>query len=118
VHFQSFLRFWRVFTYRIYWIEKVGGRGRKESLWDGVGIEVRGEFDVVGGLGSHVVGLGGRPVAGVGGVAVVGYFERFVVIRRNYGLTRSGKKIESGKYFFMRVLGKLLIYCESFGLGI
>jgi hypothetical protein len=21
---------------RIYWIEKVGGRGRKERLWDGV----------------------------------------------------------------------------------
>jgi len=43
----------------IYRIEKVGGRGRRESLWDGEGIEVRGEFDVVGGLGSHVVGLGG-----------------------------------------------------------
>jgi hypothetical protein len=29
----------------IYWIEKVGGRGSKESLWDRVGIEVRGESD-------------------------------------------------------------------------
>jgi len=26
---------------RIYWIEYVGGRGRKERLWDEVGIEVR-----------------------------------------------------------------------------
>jgi len=26
----------------IYWIEKVGDRGRKERLWDVVGIEVRG----------------------------------------------------------------------------
>jgi hypothetical protein len=27
--------------YRIYWIYYVGGRGRKESIWEGVGIEVR-----------------------------------------------------------------------------
>jgi hypothetical protein len=26
---------------RIYWIEKIGGRYRKERLWEGVGIEVR-----------------------------------------------------------------------------
>ena len=48
----------------IYWIEKVVGGGRKESLWDGVVIEVRGECDVVGGLGSQVSGrwvvLGGK----------------------------------------------------------
>jgi hypothetical protein len=28
---------------RIYWIEKVGGRGRKEGLWEGLGIVVRNE---------------------------------------------------------------------------
>ena len=31
---------------KIYWIEKVGGRGRRESLRDGAGIEVRGEYGV------------------------------------------------------------------------
>ena len=43
----------------IYWIEKVGGGGRKERLWDVVGIEVR---DVVGYcwiIGSRVVGVVG-----------------------------------------------------------
>jgi len=41
----------------IYRIEEVGGRGKGESLWDGVGIEFRGEFDFLGGLGSQVGGL-------------------------------------------------------------
>jgi len=44
----------------IYWIEKVVGRGRTESLWDGMGIEVRGECDVVGGWGGQVDVGGGR----------------------------------------------------------
>ena len=26
---------------KIYWMEKIGGRGRKERLWDVVGIEFR-----------------------------------------------------------------------------
>ena len=32
----------------IYWIDKVGGRCKKERLWEGVGIEVRGEYGVGG----------------------------------------------------------------------
>ncbi len=32
----------------IYWIEKVDGRGGKDSLWDGGVIEIWGDCDAVG----------------------------------------------------------------------
>jgi len=44
---------------RIYWIRKVGDRGRKESLRDGVGIEVREVVGCSWMMGSRVVGVVG-----------------------------------------------------------